>query len=35
MEKPLAKLEITEIATVDIINETETPLHQEFQEPNH
>jgi len=31
MEKTLSKLEVTDIATIDTINQTETPSHQEFE----
>ena len=31
MEKTLSKLEVKDIATIDIINETKTPSHQEFE----
>jgi hypothetical protein len=32
MEKPLTKLEVKDIATIEIINETEPPLHLEFEQ---
>ncbi len=32
MEKTLSKLEIADIATIDAINQTETPSHQEFEQ---
>ena len=32
MEKTLSKLEVADIATIDIINKTDTPLHQEFEQ---
>ncbi len=31
MDKSLAKLEVTDIATIDIINKTETPSDLEFE----
>ena len=32
MEKPKSKLEIKDIATIEIINETETRLHDDFNQ---
>ena len=32
MEKSIPKLEIKDIATIDIINDTETPSHLEFEQ---
>ena len=32
MEKTLSKLEVKDIASIDIINETETPAHLEFEQ---
>ncbi len=32
MEKKLGKLEVKDIATIEIINETESPLHLEFEQ---
>ena len=32
MEKTLSKLEVADIATIDAINQTETPSHIEFEQ---